>query len=132
MDPALLGGLPAGTQCTVEQVLDGDTPTIITTTTGVPGAPVGIAVDATASVAVTNVYTQPAPPTTNTPPTVSPTTIPPATTSPAPPPSEGQSPLARTGADPGRLVVLAVGFALLGTLLRWTTRRSRQHLPTRR
>jgi len=87
MDPALLGGLAAGTRCTVTQVLDGDTATILTATTGVPADPVEIVADQTATVAVIDTYTQDAiPPPTTGPPSTPPTAPPiPRTTRPPPP-----------------------------------------------
>ena len=73
-DPALVGGLPSGTQCTIAQPLDGDTPSILTTTSGLPATPVDVVVGEPATVQVTNVYTDQVTPTTSPPP--APTTTP--------------------------------------------------------
>ena len=68
-DPALIGGLPAGSHCTVGQPLDGDTSSILTATSGLPTDPVDVATDETATVRITNTYTDSvSPPPTSSPP----------------------------------------------------------------
>ncbi len=113
-DPALLGGIPSGSQCTVEQPLDGDTDSILTTTSGVPTAPVEIL--SVITVQVTNVYTDPVTPTPS-----PPTPSPPPT--PNPPQATAPKPLPATGADIDQLLIGAIAMFGIGATLWWGQRR---------
>ena len=138
-DPALVGGLPSGTQCTITQPLDGDTPSILTTTSGLPATPVDVVVGEPATVQVTNIYTDQvtpttSPPTTTPPPTTttspppvtSTTTPPPAPTPPASPGSSGSGGrLPVTGSDLSFLIIGAAGALSLGVGLRRSEHRTR-------
>ncbi len=134
-DPALLGGLPVGTRCTITQPLDGDTPTIITTTSGLPTAPLNIGVGDTATVQVTDLYTDLPPSTTVPPATTSPpppTTPPPTTTAPSTVEASTQASgvggfLAATGVAAGTAVTIAIALSAiaLGIGLRRATRHAR-------
>jgi hypothetical protein len=146
-DLALVGGLPAGTRCTVQQVLDGDTPDILTSTTGAPTEPLEIVVDEAATVEVTNTYTAQVTPTTaptstttptpttapapTTAPTPTPTTPPPTTPPPITPPTSavqpsggGSFPLTGTGVT--MLVIPAIAALLLGATCAWAACRMRE------
>jgi hypothetical protein len=119
-DPALIGGLPEGTRCTVAQPLDGDTPEILTATTGLPVDPVEVVIDDVTTVQVTNVYTDPVTP--------APSPTPTPTPSPAPRPSPGPSGsgggLSSTGLDADLLAVAAVVLLVAGVGLTYSGRRS--------
>jgi hypothetical protein len=82
-DAVLIGGLPAGSQCTIVQSADGDTDSIDTATTGVPSGLVEVIADEVATVEITNLYTE----TMTQPPTTSPPGQPPASSPPTPPES---------------------------------------------
>jgi hypothetical protein len=124
-DPALIGGLPAGTRCTVAQPLDGDTPEILTATTGVPVDPVEVVTDDLTTVQVTNVYTDPVTPAPS--PSPSPTPSPVPRPSPSPGASGSGSGLAGTGLDADLLAVTAVVWLIAGAALTFCGRQ-----PTRR
>jgi hypothetical protein len=130
-DPALLGGLPAGARCTITQPLNGDTASIVTSTTGLPATPVVVAADQTSTVAVTDLYTRqvtPTPPPTSTPP---PTPAPPPPTSPSvptPPTTGSGGQLPATGNDADRLLAVAIGMSVVGAIVCGTERRTRRRV----
>ncbi len=102
-DPALIGGLPSGSQCTIAQPLDGDTASILTTTSGLPTAPVEIL--SVVTVQVTNVYTDPVTPT----PSPAPT--------PNPPQAPAAKPLPATGGDIDFLLMSSIAMCGIGASL---------------
>jgi hypothetical protein len=127
-DPALVGGLPSGTRCTIEQPLDGDTPSILTATSGLPAGPVDVVVDEVTTVEIANVYTDPlAPPTPMPPPTPgpSPSPAPKPGPAPAPAPSGSGEAVAATGADVQMIVIGAITLVGIGVGLRSGERRWR-------